>query len=334
MRDFSQEQVEELFSSWREVPDHLGKGACGEVFKCNQLAIKWMRNFGFLRSKELSNYNKDEWELLENLPFHRSIIQYFSRFKFTPPREFLSGVTSRSNTDLLLLLNPATQQPLPQQFIILKYFSGGDLKKFTNTQGTNLYKPGSETRILQMCEDVAQGVKFLFEKRIVHRDLKLENLLISSSGVVALCDFGLALSLPPDWVALLDANDATGGNPEHLAPEVRNAPVKQMEGKFRKLINYKFQPSWELGILFFEIAFGQGIFQDFELTRMIDVRGHNEQFRGQTNINYPEAFVDLIVQCLQLQPELRPTPDRICGVLKDLAGARDERLEIGQFHFC
>jgi hypothetical protein len=34
----------------------------------------------------------------------------------------------------------------------------------------------------------------------------------------------------------------------------------------------------ELGIIFFQIAFGEGIFEDFRLNRMIDVSLHNLQF--------------------------------------------------------
>lgn len=138
--DFTPEQLEGLFSFWQEVPSlQLGKGAFGEVFKSNNLAIKWMRNLGHSQTSELSQYNRDEWILLEELPFHPLIAQYLSRFKFKPPRDFLSRMADPYI--LYLLFNRATQQPLPQQFVILEYFARGNLKEFLYKEGRNIYKP-------------------------------------------------------------------------------------------------------------------------------------------------------------------------------------------------
>ena len=79
-----------------------------------------------------------------------------------------------------------------------------------------------------------QGLKYLYDMNIIHRDLKLENLLIhftglSSAGpvpwdeidlefeefVVKIADFGFAKNLEPDDVA-----DRKYGTPLVMAPEV------------------------------------------------------------------------------------------------------------------
>ncbi|MAB81944.1 MAG: hypothetical protein CMJ24_00725, partial [Phycisphaerae bacterium] len=44
---------------------------------------------------------------------------------------------------------------------------------------------------------VAQGIKYLHDRHIVHRDIKLENLLLDENSVVKIIDFGFSTIVPP-----------------------------------------------------------------------------------------------------------------------------------------
>ena len=59
------------------------------------------------------------------------------------------------------------------------------------------------------------AIGYLHEKGIAHRDLKLENVLVDSSGYIKIIDYGLAKMLK-------DQEEATSfcGTPEYLAPEM------------------------------------------------------------------------------------------------------------------
>ena len=59
------------------------------------------------------------------------------------------------------------------------------------------------------------AIGYLHTKGIMHRDLKLENILIDESGYLKIIDYGLAKTLPQD-----NLTRTFCGTPEYLAPEV------------------------------------------------------------------------------------------------------------------
>ena len=68
--------------------------------------------------------------------------------------------------------------------------------------------------IKKWCIQILNVMKYLHDNNIVHRDLKLNNILYNAnSGNILLCDFGLAYKCDID-------NDDVVGTPRFMAPEI------------------------------------------------------------------------------------------------------------------
>lgn len=74
-------------------------------------------------------------------------------------------------------------------FILMEYCSGGGIIDFMNTRLQNRL---TEQEILKIFSDVVEGVCWMHTRDppLMHRDLKVENILLSGPGQYKLCDFG------------------------------------------------------------------------------------------------------------------------------------------------
>ncbi len=94
---------------------------------------------------------------------------------------------------------------------------------------------------------IAKVLDYLHGMEIVHRDLKLENILINKEGKVKLIDYGFSRQLPRETFLLYDFC----GTPHYIAPE-----VIQREGYFGKPADM-----WSLGIILYKMVAGSFSFK-------------------------------------------------------------------------
>jgi polo-like kinase 1 len=91
-------------------------------------------------------------------------------------------------------------------------------------------------------------LKFLRQKKIIHRDLKLGNLLLGKNMEVKVCDFGLAVQLN----SVTEMRQTICGTPNYIAPEMLQ---KTNNG-------HSFEVDiWALGIIVYALLVGKPPFE-------------------------------------------------------------------------
>jgi serine/threonine protein kinase len=167
--------------------DEIGKGAYGRVYKGLDL-----ENGDFVAIKQVSLENippEDlasimlEIDLLKNLN-HKNIVKYLGSFK--------------TKTHL---------------YIILEYVENGSLASMIKP---NKFGAFPESLVAFYIAQVLEGLVYLHEQGVIHRDIKGANILTTKEGLVKLADFGVATKLTE-----ADANThSVVGTPYWMAPEV------------------------------------------------------------------------------------------------------------------
>jgi serine/threonine protein kinase len=74
-----------------------------------------------------------------------------------------------------------------QYYIVMDFVEGGNLREILQ-----LRKKLAPAEALKFIEDAASGLSYAYSRGVTHRDMKLTNILISSTGEAKLVDFGLA----------------------------------------------------------------------------------------------------------------------------------------------
>ena len=95
-------------------------------------------------------------------------------------------------------------------YFIMPFIGGGEMKMMLKAEGKF-----SERMIKFYATQLILGIKHLHDNDIIHRDLKLSNLMIDTDGFLRIVDFGLARVLRHGQFAA-----SIVGTPSHMAPEI------------------------------------------------------------------------------------------------------------------
>lgn len=174
-------------------------------------------------------------------------------------------------------------------------------------------------QVLQIFYQICRSVQYLHtqEPCIVHRDLKLENFLVSKNYSIKLCDFGSATTeiYRPDntWSVnkrnLIEDEIAKQTTPMYRAPEMLDL-----------YNNYKIDTQadiWALGCVLFVLCFNKHPFEDAAKLRII-----NGKYQIPNNDKEFNEFHDLIRQLLQINPNDRPNIYEVMFHLENMGQAR------------
>uniref|UniRef100_A0A8C0VTP5 protein kinase C n=1 Tax=Cyanistes caeruleus TaxID=156563 RepID=A0A8C0VTP5_CYACU len=205
-------------------------------------------------------------------------------------------VVNSSDHPFLVNMFACFQTPHHACFV-MEYTPGGDLMMRIHED----VFPEHVAQFYTAC--VVLGLQFLHEKKIVYRDLKLDNLLLDAEGFVKIADFGLC----KEGIGFGDRTNTFCGTPEFLAPEVLT------DVSYTRAVDW-----WGLGVLIYEMLVGESPFPGDDEEEVFDSIVNDE-------VRYPRF---LSTEALSIiRKLLRKCPERRLG-----AGEKDaEEIKIQPF---
>lgn len=146
-------------------------------------------------------------------------------------------------------------------FLLMEYCDGGGLIDFMNTRLQNRL---TEPEVLKIFSDVAHGVANMhyLKPPLLHRDLKVENVLITSSGSskrYKLCDFGSAAPPTPAATSAAEGRIIEEDVQKHTTLQYRSP---EMVDVYRKQPIDEKSDIWALGVLLYKLCYYKTPFED------------------------------------------------------------------------
>ncbi|KAJ7341508.1 hypothetical protein JRQ81_005692 [Phrynocephalus forsythii] len=177
-------------------------------------------------------------------------------------------------------------------YIIMEYCDGGDLMKRINMQHGVLF---DEDKILGWFVQISLGLKHIHDRKILHRDIKAQNIFLSNNGMTAkLGDFGIARMLSNT----MEFARTCVGTPYYLSPEIcENRPYNNKTD------------IWSLGCVLYELCTLRHPFDGNNLAQLVlkICRGHFTP----VSTKYSSELRALISQLFKTSPRDRPSINSI-----------------------
>ncbi|MCZ7645793.1 MAG: serine/threonine protein kinase [Planctomycetota bacterium] len=210
-----------------------------------------------------------------------------------------------------------------QHYLVMEYAPGGTLYEFMNLRGGKL----SVEEALPILRDAARGLAAAEELRIIHRDIKPDNLMFGADGTLKIADLGLAKRLPSQdssasILASLQkeqltqkAGEATQvvGTPAYMAPELALRP---QEADTRA-------DQYALGCTAYQMLSGE--FPLLGENSFVTIMRHIHDAPAPLNKKapgIPAALNDLVMKMLEKDPEQRfPSAKELVKALEQLEAA-------------
>ncbi|KAK4456066.1 Serine/threonine-protein kinase ppk30 [Podospora aff. communis PSN243] len=193
-------------------------------------------------------------------------------------------------------------------FLLMEYCNGGGLIDFMNTR---LQHRLTEPEILNIFADVAEGVACMhyLKPPLLHRDLKVENVLITMVGSVRkfkLCDFGSAAPPRPAPTTAVECRLMDEDVQKHTTMQYRSP---EMVDVYRKLPIDEKSDIWALGVLLYKLCYYTTPFEEQGQLAIL-----NASYKFPSYPVFSDRLKKLIASMLRETPSDRPN---IYKVLKE-----------------
>uniref|UniRef100_A0ABI7WS64 non-specific serine/threonine protein kinase n=1 Tax=Felis catus TaxID=9685 RepID=A0ABI7WS64_FELCA len=276
-----------------ELVELVGNGTYGQVYKGRHVktgqlaAIKVMDVTGD-EEEEI----KQEINMLKKYSHHRNIATYYGAFiKKNPP-----GMDD-------------------QLWLVMEFCGAGSVTDLIkNTKGNTL----KEEWIAYICREILRGLSHLHQHKVIHRDIKGQNVLLTENAEVKLVDFGVSAQLD----RTVGRRNTFIGTPYWMAPEVIACDENPDA-------TYDFKSDlWSLGITAIEMAEGAPPLCDMHPMRALFL-SRNPAPRLKSK-KWSKKFQSFIESCLVKNHSQRPATEQLMKhpFIRDQPNERQVRIQL------
>ncbi|XVU24527.1 protein kinase domain-containing protein [Actinoplanes sp. CA-054009] len=197
-----------------------------------------------------------------------------------------------------------TGTPLP--YVVMELINGPTLQQRVASG------PLPPRKVFRICGEVAAALAAAHADGLVHRDIKMANIMVTPAGAKVV-DFGIAAAVG------LEPEEMLVGTPAYLAPE--------------RLSGAAVEPAsdvYALGVLLYRLLAHESPWTVESTTQMLRAHVYVEPAPLPDLPGVPPAVAELITHCLRKDPTERPTASEVSALLADVTEAlavRDEARE-------
>jgi serine/threonine protein kinase len=157
-------------------------------------------------------------------------------------------IESLSHKNIISIITHFPIESKQKYYIVFEYMGGGNLTSLLES-APNKRLPLYQAR--KLFHNLLSGLEHLRERRILHRDIKPDNLLLDASGELKIADFGVAEMIGLGVASKLNQN-AGIGSPAFQAPELIASPNSTPKKPKKSATDVIFKSDiWSAGIVLY-----------------------------------------------------------------------------------
>lgn len=277
--------IGKLLGNRYEVLEQLGGGGMALVWKGRDTFLNRLVTIKVLRPE----YASDE--------------DFVRRF-----RREAQAVASLSHPNIVSIYDVGQENDA--HYLVMEYIEGENLKDLIRREA-----PLSPARAVQLGRQVAEALEHAHENKIIHRDVKPHNILITRSGRAKLTDFGIAQAS----AATVTHTDAIVGSVHYISPEQAKGEPAGPKSDI-----------YSLGVVLYEMLTGQVPYQgDGAIGVALKHIQEQPLSLRQINPEVPEDLEKVVLRAMDKLPGRRHKNARAFG--DDLIAISEETISLKPF---